>query len=185
MVQGQKSILISLSKIKTSDCDPIWGVSCTKLYKTSFTRIDFDSVVCFAGAAGSPVSDRPAPADPREHPESLVGEIPHQTQRALTSAVRQQQRQTVQRASDQSDTSHRLRRRQCAQVWWPNMLEYLHSFLHCPQTPLTAAAQLPLKYTARFWCVFSCTSTYLCRLLIPRSIVFHVRLPGVVFWMLQ
>lgn len=45
--------------------------------------------VLFAGAAGSPVSDRPAPEDPREYHESPTGEIPYQIQRPLTSALQQ------------------------------------------------------------------------------------------------
>ncbi|TMS09512.1 Transmembrane protein 68, partial [Larimichthys crocea] len=60
-------------------------------------------------AAGSPVSDRPAPADPREHLESPVGEISHQTQRPVTSAAPQQNRDKV------CDASRWLRRLQCAQ----------------------------------------------------------------------
>ena len=42
---------------------------------------------CSAGAAGGPVADRPAPEDPREHTESFVGEISHQTQRPLASTT--------------------------------------------------------------------------------------------------
>lgn len=45
--------------------------------------------VLFAGAAGSPVSDRPAPEDPREYHESLTGEISYHIQRPLTSALQQ------------------------------------------------------------------------------------------------
>lgn len=42
---------------------------------------------CSAGAAGGPVTDRPAPEDPREHTKSFVGEISHQTQRPLASTT--------------------------------------------------------------------------------------------------
>lgn len=69
---------------------------------------------CCAGAAGCSVSDRPAPADPGEHPESLVGEISQQTQRALTSAV--QRRDLLSGVCDQGATSRGLRRRPCEQV---------------------------------------------------------------------
>ncbi|CAG11629.1 unnamed protein product [Tetraodon nigroviridis] len=38
-------------------------------------------------AAGSPVFDRPAPADPRKHHESPAGKIPHQKKKAITAAL--------------------------------------------------------------------------------------------------
>lgn len=113
-----------------------------------------DSIFCHAGAAGSPVSDRPAPTDPREHHESLTGEISHQTQRPLTSAV-QQWRETFQCVTN---SSHWLRWLQFAQVWWPNMLGYLHAFLRCPQIPLTAAAEAPFTYMFFVWHLFDMDS---------------------------
>lgn len=53
---------------------------------------------CRAGAAGCPVFDRPAPADPGERHESPTGKIPHQKQKSITAALRWH-RENVRRVS--------------------------------------------------------------------------------------
>lgn len=155
--------------------DKIRGVSCRMFAKNvSWMAIIYmycraaDSIFCCAGAAGSPVSDRPAPTDPREHHESLTGEILHQTQRPLTSAV-QQWRETFQCVTN---TSHWLRWLQFAQVWWPNMLKYLHAFLRCPQIPLTwGSFYIHVLCMAPFWYGFLCMGS-LFHVVIPRMNLF-------------
>lgn len=112
------------------------NVSCSTKHQ-SFIRNAADYFFCSAGAAGSPVSDRPAPADPREHPESIVGEISHQTQRPLTSGV-----QTVQCVT-KTTLSH-IGSDGCSVHRFGEIFAELSS---CPQTPLTAAAEVPFTYT--------------------------------------
>lgn len=77
--------------------------------------------------------------------------------------------------------SHWLRQLQCVQVWLPNMLEYLHSFFHCFQTPLTAAAEVPITNMFHVSDMFPCIHWLLFHLMI----VLKARLPEVVILTLE